>query len=299
MNLQALLTMFALVKDPGTRALLRDTQGQLRQNFLFAAGGCGLLQALRTPRTRDELALDLRVRRLELLDALLDLGVSTGELRLREGRYLLRGARSRALVGGNGDTLAALIEAMHTYYNSVYRELPARLEGEPNGNYLEHIGPLVARVSRISEPFLQDFIRREVAGTGPRRLLELGCGSAAHMKTAAEANPELEGVGLELDPSVAAQAQANLEQWGLGARFRVLQGDLRRPPAGLTGPFDAVTLYNLVYYFAPEARQALFASLKPLLAPGGVLALANTAQSLGRDAMAANLDVATRSMVGY
>jgi SAM-dependent methyltransferase len=259
---------------------------------------CGALEALRTPRTRQELAEALHIQRLDLLEALLDLGVSVGELRLHDGCYSIAGSRSRLLVGGNRDGFAALIEALHTYYNSVYRELPGRLAGQPNGNHLEHIGELVARVSRISEPFMRNFVRRAVAGAGRRRILEVGCGSGAHLRTAAEANPALCGVGLEIDPAVVKQAQSNLEQWGLRSRFLVLEGDIRRPPAELAGPFDVITLYNLVYYFPPEERSGLLASLRPLLAAGGVVAIVTIAQSKGTDAIAANLDVATRSMVG-
>lgn len=43
MSLQTIVSMFMLVKDPGTRALMADTRCALRQNFLFAASGCGLL----------------------------------------------------------------------------------------------------------------------------------------------------------------------------------------------------------------------------------------------------------------
>ncbi|MHB8875929.1 MAG: SAM-dependent methyltransferase [Myxococcaceae bacterium] len=135
-------------------------------------------------------------------------------------------------------------------------------------------------------------------GTCARRVLELGCGSAAHLRTAALANPELRGVGLEIDGAVVKQALDNLAQWELSARFQVLEGDVRHPPAELTGPFDVVTLYNLIYYFPPEERRGLLASLKPLLAEGGVVAIVTSAQSKGRDAVTANLDVATRSMVG-
>lgn len=298
MNLHGMIATLGLLRRPGALQLMRDAASTVRQDFLFAALRCGLLEALRAPRTREELAETLRVQRPDLLAALLDLGVSVGELRLRDSRYRLAGVRSRALIAADGDGLAGLVEALHTYYNSIYRELPGRLAGEPNGHYLEHIGELVARVSRISEPFVEDLVRRTVAGKGPRTVLELGCGSAAHLKTAALANPQLSGVGVEIDPQVVRQAQANLEQWGLSARFRVLQGDLRHLPPLPAGPFDVVTLYNVVYYFAPEQRTGLLASLKPLLAPRGTLALVTSAQSQGRDAIAANLDVATRSMVG-
>jgi len=298
MTMFGLVTALRTLKSRGSMQILRDGTSMVRQHFLFAAAESGLLEALRVPRTRDELRERLRVERPELLEALLDLGVSLRELSLRAGAYGVRGARSRALLGPDGDTMAAVVQAGVTYYNSVYRELPGRLRGGPRSDDLQHIGSLVARVSRLSEPFVRNFVRRTVKGRGPMRILEIGCGSGALMKTAWQANPELTGVGLDMDPDVVEQARRNLEEWGIGDRFMVLAGDVRNPPPELQGPFDVISLYNLVYYFSVAERLALFASLLPLLSSGGVVAIVSSTQSKGRDPVTANLDLATRSLVG-
>lgn len=122
MNFNEMGAVLSLVRRPGALGLFRDATSALRLDFLYAALGCGLLEALRAPRTQEELVEALRVQRPDLLAALLDLGVSVGELRLRDAHYRLAGSRSRALIAADGDGLAGLVEALHTYYNSVYRE---------------------------------------------------------------------------------------------------------------------------------------------------------------------------------
>lgn len=187
MSLSTWRATFELLRRPGALALMRAVQCQIRLDFLFAASGCGLFAALRSPRTRSELLNLLHARRPELLDALLDVGLSAGELSRRGETHSVVGRRSRALRADDGDALVALVEAYSTYYNKLYRELPQRLRGGPLSDELDRIGDLVARVSTISDSFLRTFVRR-TAGSSPRHMLEIGCGSGAHLRSAAEAN---------------------------------------------------------------------------------------------------------------
>jgi len=294
-RLSTLVTALKLMKHRGGLVLMRDLRTQVRLNFLFAGMETGLLPALRTPHSRDELVTLLAAKREDLLDALLDVGVSTGELSLRDTTYRVAGRRSKAMLEAHGDMFVAIVEAYATYYNSLYRELPERLRGGPLGNQLELIGDLVARASQVSDPFLHHFVKR-AAGSGARRMLEIGCGSGAHLRIAALANPALSGLGLDIDPAVVNQARRSLEIWGLSERFEVVEGDVRNHLE--LGLFDLITMYNVIYYFRPEERGPLLASLRQRLRPGGALAIGTSAQSKGRDAMTANLDLATRSLAG-
>src|SRR5215211_7886926 len=145
-----------------------------------------------------------------LLASLLEMGVLLGELGQAKGRYRLRGARARALSRPDGDPLAALIQEYLTYHNSVYRELAARLRGAPVGDYLAGTGTLIARSSRITEPFIAHFIRSVVKPRGPLRILEVGCGSGVYLHHAALVNPQSTGVGLDMQADVVEHARGNL-----------------------------------------------------------------------------------------
>lgn len=290
--------LLAILRLPHLGALLalrRDWSAQVRLHFLSAALRAGVLGALATPRSREELAATLDVRRADLLDALLELGVALGELARREGRYVLRGRRARALVTADGDPIAALLEEWVRYHGDVFLELPPRLGGAPLGDYLTRSGALIARSSRVLEPVLADFLRAIVRQARPRRMLDVGCGSGVYLRHAAETSAGLAGMGIDLDDGVARAARGNLSGWGLADRFEVIAGDIRGAPLG-DASYDLVTLFNNVYYFEPAERPALFARLASLLAAGGTLAVATLVRHPGLDAR--ELDLVLRSTRG-
>jgi 2-polyprenyl-3-methyl-5-hydroxy-6-metoxy-1,4-benzoquinol methylase len=293
-DLAALFQAFS----PASLLLARDWYSSVRLHFLHAALEAGLLEALVRPASKDELKQRLGVERPELLDALLDVGLSLGELSYQNGRYRIKGRRSRAVASREGDALAALVQANVTYYNAAYRELAGRLRGGSQSSSLDEIGALVARVSKLAEPFLRGFVQDLVEGRGAVRILDVGCGAGIHLRSAAEANAQARGIGIDMDAGVVAQALKNIEDWGLGDRFQIMVADIRRPPAGLEGPFDLMTLHNVIYYFPQNERRELFESLRAMLSPRGSIALVSSFQSRGRDVVAADLNVVTSSTAG-
>jgi SAM-dependent methyltransferase len=285
-------TLLTLLSQPHLRArmqLMGDSKGLARLYFLSSAQRSGILGELRRgPATAGHLAVELGIERPEVLSALLRLGVFLKELAIDGDRYRIAGARSRALVEEGGDAAAAMIEEMTTYYAAVFEDLPATLRGGSLGDYLESTSALVARSSRVLEPFLKEFVRQVVPPDRAMRLLEIGCGSGTYVRHAAERNPRLTGVAVDLREDVVRAASANLASWGVGERFRVIAADIRTPPDDLGPPFDLVTLYNNIYYFDPAEWPELFRRIHGWLAPGGALALVSmmrgdTLGALGAD----------------
>jgi SAM-dependent methyltransferase len=267
-------------------------------NFLYAALESGLLQALKTGAKRETLIGELLIKRPELLDALLDMGLALKEISLSKGIFSLKGKRSKVLATQQGDALAALVQANVTYYNAAYRNLADRMRGTSLGDDLAVIGETVARFSKIMEPILNRFIKSLVPGSGPFRALDVGCGSGFVLKTIGKVNSKANGTGIDTDHKVAAQALVNLEQWGLKDRFSVLAGDIRTHTIALQGRFDLITAFNLLYYFPVEERIEFFNLLRSFLSPRGRVALVNTFQSKGRDVTAANLNIVNGSLNG-
>jgi SAM-dependent methyltransferase len=274
--------------------LVGDAHSTVRLHFLLAAARGGLLRAL--PATRGELIERLAIRRPELLDALLDLGVELKELRADGERFRLRGRRARALASDDGDPALAMIDELLTYHSDVYLRLPGRLRGEASGNYLDEHAVVIIRSSRVLEPLIADFAASLVRGDRPMRLLEIGCGSGVYLRHAAEANLKLTGAGVDLQPDVVEMARQNIRGWGLSERFEIHQADARQLPPALSGPFDVITLFNNLYYFAEGERAEVLGTLGSLLAPGGVLAVVSLFR--GRTMMSLDLDIALRSTQG-
>lgn len=276
--------------------LMRDARAYLRMQFLYAALDSGALRALRTPRTAEDLARELGITRPDILGALLRMGVTLGELAVRGGRYRLAGRRARALVTDEGDALAAMIDEYADYHASVYQRLAERMRGAPPGEYLGEHASVIARSSRMLEPFLGAYAAATVRDGGPLRMLEIGCGSGIYLRYAAEANRAVTGVAVEMQPVVAEQARANLAAWGIGDRFRVLLGDAREVGAAAGGPFDLVTMHNNIYYFDEAEWPALFERVRGWLAPGGRYVLTTFMQ--GDTPAALDFDIALRCTVG-
>lgn len=277
---------------------MKDWQSFIRMHFIFSAYESGLLNALSTPRSRDMLIKELDVKRPKVLDALLEVGLASKELDLNNGLFNIKGKRSKAIIGGNGDMLAAMIQANVTYYSDAYRNVSNRIHGEELGDDLGKIGGLVARFSKMAEPIIKNFISRIVRGRNPMRVLDVGCGSGVFLKSVFDSNGYATGVGIDIDEKVARQARENISTWGLSKRFEIRHGDIRDISEKIMRPFDVITLYNLLYYFDNEARFSLMKNLRDMLSSTGVLAVAMNFHSKGKDMGTANLNMVNSSLKG-
>jgi 2-polyprenyl-3-methyl-5-hydroxy-6-metoxy-1,4-benzoquinol methylase len=286
------------MKIPGLFPIMRDWQALVRMHFIYAAHESGLLEALSTPASRDDLFQKLNVKRPEILAALLDVGLSAKELAYENGSYSIKGKRSKALAGKEGDMLAAMIQANVTYYSSAYRNATDRMYGAPLGDDLEKIGDIVARFSKIGEPFIRHFTADIVSGRKSMKVLDVGCGSGVFLQSIFNANSNATGIGIDIDTAVVEQAKQNIEQWGLSDKFTIVEGDICSPPEGIEGFFDLITLYNVLHYFTSEKRIKLLRTLHSMLSSDGIAAISTFLQSNGEDLGAANLNMANSSLRG-
>jgi SAM-dependent methyltransferase len=246
--------------------------------FLAAAIEEGILDALAAgPRSSRDLAARLGPACDRAgLESWLELGVKLGELGREGEHYTLAGRLSRSLAREPHDPYRALVMEIAGMHHDLITGLPRRLRAGRKVDLDPAYGELVARSSRVSEPLIRDVLSARVPATGAIRLLEVGCGSAAHIRFACERNPDLEAVGLELQPEVADFARENIADWGLSARVVIRSGDVRS--FAPESPFDVVTLHQNIYYFPVEERVALARKLRELLAPGGTLLLTSACQ---------------------
>src|SRR5437867_2674560 len=213
------------------------------------------------------------------LEAWLRVGVGLGELRAGPSGYGLRGALARKLTDPRHDAAAALVEEAARLHSVWLLESPARLRAGRRFTLADQDGRLVARSSRLVEPFVCEAIDDVVPRAGPVRLLEIGCGSAVYIRHAAGRNPELTALGLELQPEVAALAAENVSAWGLARRVAIEAGDVMARAA--EAAFDLATLHNNIYYFPVEDRMRVLRHVRAFLGPGGRLLLTTLCQGKG------------------
>ncbi len=207
----------------------------------------------------------------DALEAWLRVGERLGELGSGPDGWRLRGFLARQLADPENDDFAAMLEETATLHHALLLDTPERLRRGELWSLSDQDGTVIARSSRVVELAVFDAIDALFPSSGPVRLLEIGCGSGTYMRHAAERNPDLSALGLELQPAVAEAATANLRAWGLEARTQVEKADVReRVPERV---FDIVTLHNNIYYFPVEERVTLIRHLRHFLRPGGRLVL--------------------------
>ncbi len=249
-------------------------QPAYRAFFLSTAASQGILARLPAgPVPLPQLAADFASdpARMGALEAWLQVGVQLGELQVDAKGYSLRSKLARQLAQEHHDAWGAFLEETMSLHYQLIRELPARLTQNRPFTLADQDGELIARSSRLMEPLVCAAIDMVLPLQGPVRLLEVGCGSGTYIRYAAQRNPELQALGIELQPQVAEMARCNLKTWGLAHRAAVDTGDLRHlSPEPV---YDLATLHNNIYYFPEGDRIVVLAHLRGFLKPGGRLLL--------------------------
>lgn len=254
----------------GSNALLRPFY---QLNYLVAAKECGLFELLlHAPKRFEQLAEVYCTgdKAREALEAWLGLGVQLGYLGLDPKGYALKGLAKKLALPQNDAALALLQEAAGLHSNLISQTV-RKLRNGDLWKLEDQDGEIIARSSRIMEAFQTEAIDRFFPASGVASLLEIGCGSGFYIKFAANRNPSLTALGLELQPNVADVARRNISEWGLQGRVRIEAGDIR-----LKAPdecFSIVTLYNNIYYFPVESRVSLLQHIRQFIKPGGFLLL--------------------------
>jgi 4-hydroxy-2,2'-bipyrrole-5-carbaldehyde O-methyltransferase len=264
----------------GSNALLKPFY---QLNYIVAAKECGLFELLvDEPKSFEHLAgvYCTGDKAREALDAWLHLGVRLGYLGRDNRGYALKGLARKLALPQNDASLALLQEAAGLH-SKLISQTPGKLRNGELWDLGDQDGEIIARSSRIMEAFQAEAIDRFFPASGVASLLEIGCGSGIYIKYAANRNPSLTALGLELQSDVADVARRNISKWGLEARVKIEAGDIRLKLPGEC--YDIVTLYNNVYYFPVESRVSLLQHIRQFIKPGGFLLLITCCQegSLG------------------
>lgn len=202
----------------------------------------------------------------EGLLAWLELGVSLGELKRVGKEYQLKGRLSKAMLKSNSDAYQAFLEEIVRYHYTYITDTPILLKEHGSFPFDESLGELIARSSRVSEPFIFEAVDAVIPRQGDFELLEIGCGSGVNIQRACARNPALRVVGLELQEKVANAARKNIQAWGLEDRATIELCDVRK--YSTSRKFDLITLHQNIYYFQVAARVALAHHLIDYLKPG-------------------------------
>lgn len=125
--------------------------------------------------------------------------------------------------------------------------------------------PVKDRLFVRARLLLSDLDRLERYVPTQGRVLDLGCGHGLVANILALTGPGRQVLGVDLDPAKIAAAQQTV---GGRDNIRFTIGDAAALPAG---PFQAVTIADVLYTIPPATQQAILRQIAAVLEPGGVL----------------------------
>jgi len=272
--------------------LLKTSNEFYRASFISAALSRGVYDHFIDGKASfDHLCEKMDVSNRDGLKAWLELGVSLGELQRVGNEFRIKGKTSRALLKPDNDAFRALLEEIVNYHYVYVMDAPGKLRKHEWFPFDKVPGELVARSSRVNEPFIFEVMEAVIPHQGEFQLLEVGCGSGIYIQRACKRNPELRAVGLELQEKVAVAARKNIQIWGMENRATIEHSDVRKYSSAQK--FDLVTLHQNIYYFPVQERENLFRHLKTYLKPGGQMLLTSVCQNGGPGIQALNIQVLT------
>ena len=292
MKLSTLIKLMTSGQSSLIFGLLKTGNEFYRASFISAALSRGVYNHFINGKASLEyLCEKMSVSNREGLRAWLELGVSLGELKRTANEYQIRGKISRALLNPVNDAFKALLEEVVSYHYVYVMDTPTMLRKHEWFPFDQMPGELVARSSRVSEPFISEAVDAVVPRPGDFQLLEVGCGSGIYIQRACTRNPELRAVGLELQEKVAAVARSNIQVWGLENRATIEHADVRN--YATNQKFDLVTLHQNIYYFPVQERENLLRHLKEYLKLRGQILLTSACLGGGPGIQGLNIQVST------
>jgi SAM-dependent methyltransferase len=254
------------------RRLSGTVQAHVRLQLLRIGLLQGLFEELRSPLNATELA-----ERLELAPDLVASWVRAAHahrlVRLEGGRYRIDGFVRWLLDAQEAPAIRAILDQAALTYAPRLGQIPKLLGGAERPEFGAPEEALrAAAASRLLERRAIESLARVPGVRAARRVLDIGCGYGTYLAGFLARYRDANGLGVELDPSVAEEARRILREAEVSRRGEIRVGDFMTLDLA-EGSYDLVLLNNNLYYFSPEERAALFERVLGCLAGRGVFAL--------------------------
>lgn len=247
-------------------------ENHLRLPLLRIGFENGLFEALRLPLTANELAERLELAP-DLVEAWLHAAHSHDLLRCRDGAYRLTRFVRGLLDAPEAPALRALLDQAALTYAPRLAQVPELMAGAARPEFGAPDEALrTAAASGLAEPLALQSLARVPGVRTARRVLDIGCGYGTYLAGFLAHYRDANGLGVELDASVAEQARRNLRAAQVARRGEIRVGDFMAIDLAQSS-YDLALLNHNLHYFSAEERAALFARVRGCLAERGVFAL--------------------------
>ena len=230
----------------------------------------GIFDALYSSgRTLDDLAATLKLEK-KPLQSYCKTATAYGLLEENGGKFQLadrvRGSLPRQSPGSYASSY--VFRGAWAYVLSLY---PKALRGES----VDIDGFIKGLIASGSKKAGLQFALRTLKGQcdfrSPHDILDLGCGEGVFLKELLSMNPHSSGIGVEIQPSIADVAKAEMRDAGLGERVRIHVGDVRNFKTDRR--FDIVLINSLLHYLPEKQRGSIVKKSHGWLKTGGCVAI--------------------------
>jgi 2-polyprenyl-3-methyl-5-hydroxy-6-metoxy-1,4-benzoquinol methylase len=137
-------------------------------------------------------------------------------------------------------------------------------------------GPFAFQQNTTTRTYEYPWVYQQLSGLGPSRILDIGGALSGMQFVLAKDGHEVHNVDPFYDfGSGAYEIDPITEHATLNRVFdtNVVLHRSTLPEAGLTGQFDAAVCISTIEHFSPDDIESTLATVKQLLAPGGLLVL--------------------------
>lgn len=114
-----------------------------------------------------------------------------------------------------------------------------------------------------------------LAGAGPARLLDIGCGTGSFLREVKRNHPRLRVTGLDLSAPYLAVARRRLREW---SRVELIEAAAEALPFA-AAQFEIVSCIYLFHELPPAIRRAVTAEIRRVLKPNGRLIFVDSLQN--------------------
>lgn len=260
---------------PSPERIMQLINGGWAAAILGAAAKHGVFQALEHGGDADSVAEQTGISKRgaqAVLDGLTGLGITS----LNDGRYantpeaaafLVKG--KPAYVGGMAEVMTGSLIDWATLPQAVKTGRPtaSRTADEADNDFWDVLVPAIASMSLPVAKMAAE--RLGISKAGGITWLDVGGGSGVW--SAVWLGAGREAVGTQLDwPSVNKIAKAFVGGFGVGDRFKTIDGDFHKADFG-KALYDFAIYGHIAHQEAPEDNIAVFKKFRKALKPGGTL----------------------------
>ncbi|PYZ98528.1 hypothetical protein CR205_08060 [Alteribacter lacisalsi] len=210
---------------------------------------------------RDELNGQLLLRWVEV-------GLEVGHLKKTvTGKVKSKKKMVKFVSAKSKDSVGILLREMMELHIPTLMQYPDLMKNNEQLSYLEDkFANVVAETSALLEKASVPPMIKWVNKYKPGNIVDFGCGYGGYLKKIRDADDQVTLTGIEISKEVADEAAEKLKSRRIEVRNEDMQEFLNSGEQ-----VDMVMLHNLLYYYPPEDRPALFKDVASILSDKGTV----------------------------